>query len=370
MAVYHTVPNEGLSPLNMRLSDFECTFLLVAALLCDGVAVAWPHRNRNRDTIGSPPYQVNHRVSEPRLFGEGVVSTVNDEIGGAFSPDGTEFFFTQLVPNTTLPRLGLLCVSRYRDGKWDTPEALPFSGRYLDYPPRFEANGRRILFASSRPLPDGTRGGIRIWEVDRTATGWGDPRPLPAPINLPGSSWNGDPSVTTDGTLYFSSDRGGSGNLHIYRSRFMNGKYAEPEKLGPEVNSEFNDYQPFVSPDEKILLFTSVGAGEPPYQHRPEELTGGGRPYARGDLYVSYKREGKWTTARHLEHNINTVAEEEFPFLTPDGRYLFFSSERSEFTVPVAKRLDYNRLEQHLHSIYNGHGNIFFIDIEELGPPK
>jgi len=316
-----------------------------------------------------PPYRVNVKVLEPRIFAEGIVSTVNDEVGGAFNPDGTEFYFSQFVPYTTLPRLGLLCVSRYRDGQWSTPESLPFSGRYLDYPPKFDPSGKRMLFASSRPLPDGTRGAIRIWEVERTPSGWSEPRPLPSPINLPGSSWNADPSLTSDGTLYFSSDRG-NGSLHIYRSRFVDGKYSEPEELGPEINSEFNDYQPYVSPDEKVLLFTSVGTVEPPYPHRPEELTGGGRPYARGDIYVSYNEGGTWSTARHLEHNINTVAEEEFPFLTPDGRYLFFSSERSPFTVPVAERLDYGGLEQHLHSIYNGHGNVFFIDAEAIGSPK
>lgn len=63
-----------------------------------------------------------------------------------------------------------------------------------------------------------------------------------------------------DGTLYFSSDRDGTGVLHIYRSRFVDGRYTDPEKLGPEINSEFNDYQPYVSPDEKILLFASVGS--------------------------------------------------------------------------------------------------------------
>jgi hypothetical protein len=317
-----------------------------------------------------PPYQIKGKVTAPRIFAEGIVSTPNDEIGGAFSPDGTEFYFSQFVPYTTLPRLGLLCVSRYRDGHWQHPESLPFSGRYLDYPPKFDASGKHLLFASSRPLPDGTRGAIRIWEVERTASGWGEPQPLPPPVNLPGSPWNGDPSLTADGTLYFSSDRDGKGGLHIYRSRFIDGKYTEPEKLGPEINSEFNDYQPYVSPDEKILLFTSVGSDAPPYRHRPEELTGGGRPYARGDLYVSYNQGGKWSVARHLEHNINTVAEEEFPFLTPDGQYLFFSSERSLFTVPVARRIDYNELEKQLHSIYNGHGNVFFIGASALDLPK
>ncbi|HMI51929.1 MAG TPA: hypothetical protein VK525_10475 [Candidatus Saccharimonadales bacterium] len=337
-------------------------------LACAGSALGWAHPRQKKDAY--PPYHVDGAVSRPQVFGEGIISTVDDEIGGTFSPDGTEFYFSRFVPYTTLPRLGVMCVSRYRDGRWGTPEALAFSGEYLDYPPKLDVGGKRMLFASSRPLPDGKRGTIRIWEVERTGSGWGEPRPLPDPINLAGSSWNADPSLTADGALYFSSDRGGSGTLHIYRSRFTGGQYAEPEKLGSEINSEFSEYQPYVTPDEKILVFSSVGSGEPPYRHRSEELMGGGKPYPRGDLYVSYSRDGKWTTAHHFDHEINTSAEEEFPFLTPDGRYLFFTSERSAFTVPVGKRLDYKSLERNLHSIFNGHGNVFFIDVQTLGLTK
>ncbi len=327
---------------------------------------AEPRANRPPSSQRHASYTVEGRVTEPRLFAEGTISTVDDEIGGGFSPDGTEFYFSRFVPYTTFPRIGVVCVSRYSNGRWSTPQALPFSGRFLDYPPRFDPSGKRMFFASSRPLSDGARGSIRIWEVERGASGWGEPRPLPAPVNAPGSSWNADPSMTSDGTLYFSSDRGSPNTLHIYRSRRVEGKYTEPEKLGPDINSEFNDYQPYVSPDEKLLIFASSGSGTPPYPHRAEELSSGGKPYPRGDLYISVRRNGQWTPARHLEHHINSFAEEEFPFLTPDGRYFFFSSERSPFTVPTAQRLNYDQLEHHLHSTFNGHGNVFFVDVDAL----
>jgi Tol biopolymer transport system component len=150
----------------------------------------------------------------------------------------------------------------------------------------------------------------------------------------------------------------------------MEGKYSEPEKLGPEINSDFYDFQPFISPDGRILIFASTGEGSQPFRHRPGEVGGGGKLYPRADLYVSIRQEGKWTPARHLEHGINSFAEEEFPFLTPDGRYLFFSSERSPFLVPAGHRLAYDELETDLHSLMNGHGNIFFLDAEalEVGP--
>jgi Tol biopolymer transport system component len=308
------------------------------------------------------PYDVG-RVTEPRLFAEGIVSTEDDESGGTFSPDGSEFYFVKLNQYTTFPRLGLICVSRFRNGRWTQPEVVPFSGRNLDFPPKISPDGKTMYFSSSRPAPGKTAHVLRIWSVDRVGDRWGEPRVLPAPVNTE-DSWNFAPSVTSDGTLYFASNREAQ-KAHIFRSQLVKGSYTAPEKLGPEINSEFNESDPYISPDEKILIFSSSGndLGEP---DRPETLKGGGVLYARADLYISTNSNGKWSPARHLGHNINSVADEGSPSLTPDGKYLFFTSERSPFTVPTAHRLNYNEIEGMLHSTLNGHGNIFFISSEAL----
>jgi Tol biopolymer transport system component len=318
------------------------------------------------------PYHAG-RVTQPRLFAEGIVSTEDDESGGTFSPDRSEFYFVKLNPYTTFPRMGLVCVSRYRHGHWTQPEVVPFSGRNLDFPPKFSPDGKTMYFSSSRAAPGTAARVLRIWSVERTADGWGEPRVLPAPVNSD-DSWNWAPSVTSDGTLYFASNREGR-TSHIYRSRLVRGSYVEPEKLGPEVNSEFNEGDPYISPDETTLIFSSPGTDLAGSSDRPETLKGGGVLYARADLYVSTNRKGKWSSARHLGHGINSVADEASPSLTPDGRYLFFTSERSPFTVPTSHPLGYDEIEAMLHSTLNGHGNIYFISrealgIEELQEPK
>ena len=122
----------------------------------------------------------------PHLFAEGVISTPGDEAGGVFSLDGTEFYFTKLNPATAVPRIGLLCVSRWHEGKWNTPEVLPFSGMYLDFLPRVAPDGKALYFASSRPMQNSKVRALRIWKVERTESGWGEPTPLPAAINGPG----------------------------------------------------------------------------------------------------------------------------------------------------------------------------------------
>ena len=97
---------------------------------------------------------------------------------------------------------------------------------------------------------------------------------------------------------------------------------------------------------------------------------GGGVLYSRGDLYVSVNQNGKWGPAKHLEHVINSFGDESAPTLTPDGKYLFFTSERSAFTVPMRPKLTYVKMEEMLHSTLNGHGNVYFISVDALGLEK
>ena len=286
------------------------------------------------------PYDAG-RVMEPRIFAEGIVSTEDDEAGGTFTPDGSEFYFVKFNQYTSFPRLGLICVSRFHDGRWTQPEVVPFSGKSLDFPPKISPDGMTMYFSSSRPAPGTTAWALRIWAVDRVANGWSEPRLLPAPIN-DSKSFNLAPSVTRDGTLYFVSNRKDQ-KSHIYRSRYVNGIYSEPEELGTEINSEFNEGDPYISADEKILVFSSSGNGLGETD-RAETLKGGGVLYARANLYISTKQDGKWTPARHLGHDINSVADEGAPSLTPDGKYLFFSSERSRSSLCCIRGWVYGRL--------------------------
>ncbi len=316
---------------------------------------------------GSAPWDAGP-APEARLFAEGVVSTPDDESNGSFSPDGTEYYFTKFNPYTTAARWGLLCVARFRGGRWSAPESLPFSGRNLDFSPRLSPDGSTLYFTSSRPAPGKTAHVLRIWSVSRTASGWGEPRPLPAPVNAPDEESNYSASVTRDGTIYFASTRDGSGRPHIYRAAFSNGAYSEPERLGPEINSEVSDDDPFVSPDERILVFASTGDGPPTDKDRPETIAGGGVLYPRGDLYGSVSAGGgRWSGARHLGHGVNTFANESSPSLTPDGRYLFFTSERSPFSVPPERRMNAREIDAALGGTQNGHGNVFFVSVDALG---
>jgi hypothetical protein len=305
---------------------------------------------------------------QPKIFGEGVISTTDDETGGSFSPDGREFYFIKQPPSSFSPSSTLICVSRLKGRHWTEPQALKFSGSYANTPPQMSPDGTRIYFSSNRPIPN-VGDGNWIWYVERQADGWSDPKPLPPPINAP-QTVEADPSVAADGTLYFASARDATGLLHIFRSRMVNGSYLQPEMLGPEINFPLaNVFQAYISPDQRFLLFGAqrdLRDKAIPLHKLPGELIAGGQPYPRTELYVSEYKNGKWMPARHLEHGINSPAEEEYPFLSPDGKTLFFSSERSDFTVPLPRPITYDELDRKFNSIYNGRGNVFSIPAEAL----
>jgi hypothetical protein len=122
------------------------------------------------------------------------------------------------------------------------------------------------------------------------------------------------PAVTNDGTVYYMSRReDGVGRTDVYRSRNNDGRYGEAENLGPPINTAVSDIDPFVAPDESYLIIC---------QDKPGGLGG-------LDLYVSFRSDdGSWLEPQNMGPNVNSSAGEARPYVTPDGEYLFFTSNR------------------------------------------
>ncbi|MGB3586302.1 MAG: hypothetical protein WBA23_07180, partial [Tunicatimonas sp.] len=54
----------------------------------------------------------------------------------------------------------------------------------------------------------------------------------------------------------------------------------------------------------------------------------------KGDLYISFKEEdGSWSQAKNMGSTINTKNYEFCPFVTKDGKYLFYSSNQDIYWV-------------------------------------
>ncbi|HEV3454906.1 MAG TPA: hypothetical protein VHG32_00020 [Thermoanaerobaculia bacterium] len=308
-------------------------------------------------------------VSYPELFGEGVISTPDDELGITFTPDGDTAYFTKRTPTTNTPPRLVICVTHRAAGRWSEPQVAPFSGRFNDFSPTISPDGARLFFASDRPVreraaaagasPAGAAPDVDLWVMDRAGAGpeWSEPRNLGAPVNGPEAEQNA--SVATDGTLYFSSNRaGGKGSFDLYRSRLVDNHYTEPENLG-DLNSAAYEGQPCIAPDQSFIVFASIG--------RDDALHGEGVLYPRGDLYVSFRdASGAWSPPRNLGAPINSTAAESSPSLSPDGKWLYFTSERSPFTVPMRRRLSAREFMAQLRATLSGSGNIYRIAASAL----
>ena len=226
-------------------------FITVAVALCI-VAPVMQTKSRT-ESREAASYAVAGRVMEPKIFGEARISTGDFESHPAFTPDGNTLYFLKDSPDFNF---WTIFVSEYQSGRWTEPEIAPFSGQYRDADPFITADGAKLFFISDRPVPGKKHLDLDIWVMDRIGRGWGTPRNLGAPVNSEGSEWY--PTVAADGTLYFGSDRpGGKGKTDIWRSRLVDGKYAEPENLGNPVNSDLNEFEPYIAPDQSFLIFMS-----------------------------------------------------------------------------------------------------------------
>jgi WD40 repeat protein len=222
----------------------------------------------------------------------------------AFHPDGKELFFTRLA--APIPQI---MRSIFRDGKWQAPEPAPFSDLGVNVEPSISPDGRSLYFVSTRPPSRGTD----IWKVDRTDSGWSQPVRLSDVINTAGNEWH--PQVIANGDLYFAADdRSDSrGDADLYVSKFEHGEYHPAQNLGPNINTAAADWDGYVDPRGKYLIFKS---------NRPGGFGG-------LDMYISRFEQGAWGPAKNLGPAINTAADEDSGDVTPDGRFLIFARRAS-----------------------------------------
>jgi len=109
---------------------------------------------------------------------------------------------------------------------------------------------------------------------------------------------------------------------------------------------------PYIAPDESFMIF----------------MAGGGRPDSLGgyDFYISYNRNGQWTKAKNFGAPINSSADEFSAKITPDGKYLFWSSARSLIDKPKIKSWTIQELSSAYHGPGNGLGDIYYVDVAAL----
>ena len=303
---------------------------------------------------------------QAELFAPGIVSTGMHTRDVAMTPDGREIYF-----GTIIGGLSVILETKLVNGQWMRPEVAPFAAdpASLELEPAISPDGEHFYFLSTRP-PAGTEPDPAdfgrwvnqdIWVMDREEAGWGEPYNLGPPVNTDAPEFF--PSVTRDGTMYFTREDPETRASEIWRARRLadgdgDGEgYAEPEKLGPRVNSGGDQYNAFIAPDESYLIVCTAGR---------EDSVGG------SDYYVVFRdSEDNWSEPINLGEEINTPGGEWSPYVSPDGRYFFFMSPRSPAAESHPARLTSEYLKELHNRSPNGDAAIYWIDasvIEELRP--
>ncbi|MBW8331924.1 MAG: OmpA family protein [Prolixibacteraceae bacterium] len=123
----------------------------------------------------------------------------------------------------------------------------------------------------------------------------------------------GHPSVSKDGSiLYFASDMpGGYGKSDVYFSVFSNGQWSKPFNVGPKINTEGNEFFPFISGDG-VLYFSSDGHGG----------------LGALDIYFSVPEQGVFNSIENMGYPVNS-SKDDFGFaLDSTGMKGYVSSNR------------------------------------------
>jgi len=235
------------------------------------------------------------------------INTADDEYMPVATADESMLIFTRKINNNED-----FYKSVKVDGKWQTATYLSDQINTPEYNEGAQSitQDGKFLFFTGCNRPDGL-GHCDIYIAQKKGDDWGKPFDLSPPINTPG--WEAQPSISADGkTLFFVSNRkGGYGGYDIWKSTLTDKGWGEPENLGPNINTAYNEQSPFIHPDDSTLYFSSDG------------WPGlGGR-----DLFVSrLGKDGVWQKPVNMGYPINTSGDENGLTITAEGTHAFFSS--------------------------------------------
>lgn len=184
---------------------------------------------------------------------------------------------------------------------------------FHEYSPLLSADGSTLIFTSNRSNElEKIKAGTNYEDIYITHWkdyAWEEPQRISPEINS--EFHDAAASLSHDGKTLFLYYEEGAGD--IYTSTLTDGEWSKPKPLNKNINLPlFWETSACISADGKKLFFTS---------NRP-----GG--FGELDIYVSeLDSKGEWGKALNLGPTINTEMHEDSPFIHADGVTLFFSSD-------------------------------------------
>ncbi|MDQ6762930.1 MAG: OmpA family protein [Bacteroidota bacterium] len=251
-------------------------------------------------------------VFKPVNLGDSINTTAL-EYFPSLTIDGKKMIFTERINHNED-----FYESDWVNGKWSKAYPLPGninSSTFNEGAQNISQDGQWLLFTGCN-FPEGL-GSCDLYISYLTKNGWSEPQNLGRNVNS--EFWESTPSLSPDKKdLYFSSNvPGGFGGKDIWVChRNDNGQWEEPLNLGPEINTPGDESTPFIHADNQTLYFNSNG--HDCYSDKP-------------DIFVTRKLpDGKWSKPENLGYPINTIDDEGSLIVAADGKTAYYSSDRSD----------------------------------------
>ena len=177
------------------------------------------------------------------------------------------------------------------------------NSNYAERNPVISGNGKSMVFVRKLPFYEGV-----FLSTLNDNNEWTEPLNLTEYFGLDGDSYCTGISYKGDEIYVYRSDNF-DGN--IYASYKKKDEWTTLKKLGENINTKYWESHASPSPDGKYLYFTSNRKGG----------------YGGLDIYKSERlKNGNWGKPENLGSTINSPYNEETPFLTRNGKKLYFSS--------------------------------------------
>jgi OOP family OmpA-OmpF porin len=230
--------------------------------------------------------------------------------------DQQELIFTRRLVGIGDDDEDLVVTRKDLNGKWYSPVSISknINSKFNEGTCTISADGRKLIFTSCTGRKG--YGSCDLFESTKIGNDWSEPVNLGPNVNS--YDWESQPSLSADGrTLYFVSDRrGGYGRRDIWYSTLDDrGQWTKALNLGAPVNTQYEEYSPFIHVNGRTLYFASNG------------LVG----FGGFDLFFSEKLENGWTLPENVGSPINDHEDQFSLFITADGKKGYYSHE--EMTV-------------------------------------
>ncbi len=267
----------------------------------------------------------------------------------SLSADGLSLYFDGTDDNVTSNLY--VAMRETAQHPWGPPVSLgaEVNSAQDDWAPHISADGLELYFTSKRPGGD-VKGRDDIWVARRANPTDEWSTPVNAGPNVNTDNWDTTPYLSQDGlTLYFTSGRYNEYHGWVATDLYMSHRSTrdapwEPSvNLGPVINDYSFDYDPALSPDGLLLLFSS-DRGVPSDNSDNTQS-------AWFDLWMTSRPtvESVWTQPVQPQAPLNTDQGEWSPSISRDGTTLFFASQRTGgygkldiWQAPILPVVDFN----------------------------